>query len=785
MKYLKITSVFFLCFSFSLLNAQKGILKGIVTDQKNGEALIGATVVSGLSGVATDLDGTYILKLDAGTVEVKISYTGFEPITKKVVIKADAETELNVEMQDKFNILQEATVTGGKFDKPLGEQTVSLDILKARLITNTGATSIEKVLDKLPGVDIIDGQANIRGGSGFSGGAGSRVMLLIDDIPALQGDLGLAQWQDVPLEIIDRVEVLKGAASSLYGSAALNGVVNVRTIYPTSTPKTSAAISKTFYCAPRSQDYTASNGTTQTLSNYWWKDAPGPSPSDIAFQVGYAQKFGRFGLVLGGNFLDSRGYVKDTYLTKNRINAKFSYNITEKVLAGVNFMLNQGTNATYFFWKDSYGGQFVGGSQAGSRIEGKNLRYAIDPYLTIYDPMGNKHKFISRINYVNNDNENDQSNEHTLYYNEYQMQSNIKQIGLSFTTGIVAQGVKAYGEVLGKNKYATFNFAPYLQTDWKIFNKLTFSAGVRHEINRQYSPDTIMIADSITSLPVLIANKNRTVKENRTVFRAGLNYQLAEGTFLRASWGQGYRFPTLGEKFIFTQAAFAVVPNLSIQSETGWSAEIGIKQGVKVDDWSGFIDLAGFVMDYDQMIEFVFGGVGILDNPRSIIQPGNIGGARIWGGEISIFGQGRFLNVPLNFMAGYTYIDPKYKNFTKLEDTTSTADYNILKYRYKHSAKLDIETGYKKLNVGISTVYRSQIEAMDYLFGLDFAVPKLTQYMNDDNMNLVIDARVSYAFNEKIKVSAILKNANNDLYQLRPAKPEAPRNLTLRLDATF
>ena len=87
-------------------------------------------------------------------------------------------------------------MTAGKFEKPLGEVTVSLDVLKPRLIQNTNATSVDNVLVKVPGVTIVDGQASIRGGAGFSYGAGTRVLILVDDIPALQADAGFPNWSD-------------------------------------------------------------------------------------------------------------------------------------------------------------------------------------------------------------------------------------------------------------------------------------------------------------------------------------------------------------------------------------------------------------------------------------------------------------------------------------------------------------------------------------------------------------------------------------------------------------
>ena len=61
-------------------------------------------------------------------------------------------------------------------------------------------------MEQVPGVTIIDGQANIRGGSGFSYGAGSRVLLLVDDLPMLAADAGDIKWSFLPVENLEQVE---------------------------------------------------------------------------------------------------------------------------------------------------------------------------------------------------------------------------------------------------------------------------------------------------------------------------------------------------------------------------------------------------------------------------------------------------------------------------------------------------------------------------------------------------------------------------------------------------
>ena len=93
------------------------------------------------------------------------------------------------------------------------------------LVENTIARAGE-ALNRIPGYQQIGNSPSIRGGSGWSGGASSRTLFLIDGIPQLSPENGAIYFETLPLENIDQVEVIKGATSSLYGSSALNGIIN-------------------------------------------------------------------------------------------------------------------------------------------------------------------------------------------------------------------------------------------------------------------------------------------------------------------------------------------------------------------------------------------------------------------------------------------------------------------------------------------------------------------------------------------------------------------------------
>ena len=745
---LLITKLIFCLSSFSLFS-QNAILTGNIFDAESNDPLIGATVKVGETGVVTDYEGNFELKLPPGEHIVVINYLGYEEKRETITLKANQTSSLNVSLSIKANILQTATVTSGKYEKPLSEVTVSLEVLKPKLIEAVNARSMDQALEKIPGVNIIDDQPNIRGGSGWSYGAGSRVLLLVDDIPALQADAGFPNWKDIAVENTNQVEVVKGAASALYGSSALNGIINVRTAYATSTPETHFSTFYTQYLDPKDKE------------KIWYEK----QPFEAGFSVSHRRKMNKVDLVLSGYGFYQDSFREDNFDRYGRITTGLRYRVNDRFSIGFNSNFNKGKSKSYFYWKD-WGPDALRGAP-GTFSNSDKLRFTIDPFATYLDKKGNQHKFITRYHSIDNNNDENQSNSSRLMYGEYQFQHRFEDIGLVTTAGLVGIYSAVKAELYGDTTYNTTNLAGYVQIDKKIVEKLNFSAGFRYERNTINGPE-IVSGDTIPE------GKS---SEGKPVFRFGLNYQLAKTSFLRASWGQGYRFPTIAEKFIQTIAGgIFIVPNPYLQSETGWTAEIGIKQGFEIDQWRGYVDLSGFWSQYTDMMEFSFTPNGF--------QSQNVGDTDIKGFEISIAGEGKLLGTTTSILAGYTYIDPKFQKFTTRDSINSSVDYNVLKYRYRHSLKFDAETKIKKFSVGIAFFYNSHMEAIDEIFEL--FIPGLRQQrMEDMNGYFTVDARAAYQITKSIKIAIIGKNIFNEQYTARPGLLEAPTSLTCRFDFRF
>ncbi len=777
-------SFLFVIFSTNILLGQEAILKGVITDEESAEPLIGATVRVGDAGTTTEYDGSYELKLTPGTHKILISFVGYADWEKEITIN-DSGATLDVNLSSGV-LLDELIITTEKGEaKSIMEAIGTIEVVGSQLSSNTASPSVDDVLEKVPGVTIIDGQANIRGGSGYSYGAGSRVLLLINGIPALAGDAGNPSWNDIPMENIDQVEILKGAGSALYGSSALNGVINVKTAFAKSEPETEFSSFITYYMKPERD------------SVVWWR--PQTQPHDFGASFAHRQKFGKLDMVLGSYFVQENGYRSGVHNRYIRGNANLRYRITDEFVIGLSSNFNTGSSEDFLYWKGRDSLAYHG--EDGTDVATEMVRYIVDPYVNYRDGFGNRHRLQGRLYDVTNDNANNQSNSSQLYYGEYQFLRTFDGLGITTTAGLVGIKTDVQAELYSDTTFSSSNLSAYFQADKKFFEDtkrpLSLSFGARYENNVIKTPSEV---------EGFVIEEGR-IQEGRPVFRFGANYTLFEHTSLRASWGQGYRFPTVAEKFIRTSAGLInIYPNPTLESETGWNAEFGIKQGFMIPGTSmkGLFDVSLFWTEYQDMMEFTFHLFeDDLKNTVLGFQSLNIGDTKIQGIDISLGGNGKlFDRGSVTFIGGYTFINPQFKDWDLVGADTmdfdkiltaprgpvnaflSSSENNILKYRFQHSFKFDIQFDLFGIIAGASINSLSNMEAVDQIF--EDVLPGVREFREEHNNGVrFVDFRLGYQINENLKANFLLKNALNTESAVRPGIIDAPRNLTMRLDYKF
>jgi len=781
-------SVFIICLALmsTAIGVKAQTVSGLVSDTA-GEPIPGSYITSGTNTVASGFDGKYALQLTPGTHTISCSFIGMGTQSKSFSLNEGQSVVWDVVLETEARVLNMAVVSAGRFEQSVAEVTVSVEILQPALVENKATTSLESALEQVPGVSMVDGEPQIRSGSGFSYGAGSRVMVMVDDLPVLSGDAGRPNWGFLPLENLEQIEVIKGASSVLYGSAALSGVINIRTRFPDARPLTRLSIQQGVYSNPRS-----------TSSVYW--DTP-LQQTNIRFL--HSRQLGGWDIVIGGNLLGDDGYKgptieldsTNTPIDTNTVGynpfsvdrygansqARFNINLRRRdsAIPGLTYGLStnwqKGESLNTLIWENSATGLYS--SYAGAATRTKQLVGTVDPFIEYLSPSGVRTSFRNRWQHLVNNNNNGQGNNSDVFYSELQTQK-LGALGMekmTLTGGVVHQYTIGEAQLYtGGNEdgiNTARNIAGYLQLDQPIGERLNLSAGMRYE--------HFSINDD---------------SEGKPVFRAGGNYQVAEETYIRSSFGQGFRFPTIAEKYIRTGlGVLQVYPNENLKPESSTSLELGVKQGVKVGGFMGYLDVAIFQQRYTDFIEFTFQrwaessddllnglGFGSL----------NTGESQVRGAEISLMGQAKWGSRDqhsLDVLTGYTYTNPISLtpdliygdgDSTTYIATSYDATGHILKYRSPHLVRFDAQWTHPKGFIGLSARYQSVLQNFDKAFILfdGFADWGLTDWLGDHpTLPWIIDFRVGYNMSDNSRLSVVVSNLLNEEYSIRPLAIEAPR----------
>ena len=309
MRGVLIFSILFITITIRLC-AQESVIIGHVLDSKTSEPLSFASIkINRTNATKADSLGVFKLKVEAGKYKITISKIGYTSLFQTLRIGFEESLNLNFYLEPFTSILNQVVVSSSKQEKLLARETVSIISIDQHLIASTNANNLSEVLNKVPGVNVIEGQAIIRGGAGWSYNVGSRVMVMLDGMPLMGPDVGDVQWDFLPIEAAENIEVLKGPSSVLYGSSASSGTVTLNTGWPTNKPETKV------------QAYEGITGDPRTTEAIWWERTAQPFNSGAFFS--HKQKFGQFDLVTSGNVDMQRSYIQDNDSYRARFYVSF------------------------------------------------------------------------------------------------------------------------------------------------------------------------------------------------------------------------------------------------------------------------------------------------------------------------------------------------------------------------------------------------------------------------------------------------------------------------------
>jgi outer membrane receptor protein involved in Fe transport len=216
-------------------------VEGVVKDQ-NGSAVVAALSfeLPTRAFLITGSDGRFEFKnVPPGTWTLSVNAQGFAPAEKKITVKESDRTNLEITVEPAA-LSEQMTVTAARTETRVGDTAASIIVLGSEDLSTTAALTIDDALRQVPGFSLFrrsgsrtsnpTAQGVSLRGVGASGA--SRAVVLEDGLPLNDPFGGWVYWSRVPRESLSRIETVRGGASSLYGTDALGGVLNLITRQP-------------------------------------------------------------------------------------------------------------------------------------------------------------------------------------------------------------------------------------------------------------------------------------------------------------------------------------------------------------------------------------------------------------------------------------------------------------------------------------------------------------------------------------------------------------------------
>lgn len=744
-------SILLFCFANISTAQRMGVIQGNIFDINTLESLPGATIIFNRTNVTTsDYKGNYNYTTRAGNVTITYRFVGYVTVTKTVFLNTNDTLILDLGMEQQATQIEQIVVSAGKIEQRLSDLTVSLSIIEPETFENNHITDVSELLNKTSGVEVLDGQASIRGGIGYSYGAGSRVLALVDGLPALSADASNIKWQFLPLENVSQIEVIKGASSVMYGSSALNGVINIRSADAEPEPQTKYYVETGVFGRPHNRDW------------IWW-DSPRMYTSGSFSRL---IRFDNTHLGISTYLFMDNGYRKLNEEKLGRVNFKLKqyHDYYSGLSYGFNINAGVTSKTDFVLWEDADTGALKQSETTAIGMVGSF--FSFDPFVTLKADKKYSHDLRARVQSTQNNffeaenNNSDALNIYAEYQTWYQLFPFLS-INAGFSQNYSSIISLFYGNHSG------LNLAGYSQLNINPTQRLRLVAGMRIEHNALNG-----ISDKVVPL-----------------FRTGLNFRLLDYTFLRASFGQGYRYPSVAEKYAATTlGAVRIFPNINLLPEQGWNAELGVKQAVKIDNINGLVDVALFYSQSKDLIEYIFGLYRDTTSLESFdygFKSTNIEYSRVYGAELEFMLKWEMGDFYYSAGGGYVYTYPVEFNPTSGENSDV-----FLKFRRKHSVTINFNSRYNQFDAGLSLSARSKILNIDDVFlneeTRETILPGFYDYWLENNKgHIVIDFSFGYQLNSKLRFSLVAKNLFNKEYMGRPGDIMPHRNFSLRFSGRF
>jgi iron complex outermembrane receptor protein len=729
-------------------------IMGIVTDI-NGDPLQGVRIFLEHTtfGTISELSGRFDFTVDMQPNSVLVfSLTGYQTnrlVYDEVLRSATALrivlTEIQVTGDDVF-------VTASRISRLTGSVPVSFRSIDARDIQSRNNSRLDETLRFVPGLSLAENQVSIRGSTGFSYGTGSRVLLLVDGSPLMGPDTNDIRFTAIPMSQVQRVEIIKGPGSALYGSGALGGVINLITQPIRNQTQTHI---RTFI------------GAYEPTTNVLWKRNWEPGGDWRPYggvEVGHSQQVHEaWGLRVNGLYLGDAGYTENArgYALQGYVKATWTPDPDTEL--DLQTVFRHYRNQVFLYWNGKNDALRYGRIAFGS-IEANGKSYTTGQQLTFlpsfrrvlndrmyYQIRGRAYALRSQPLFSDGTPQPKEKVIKGLRYGGEGQLTWLPEQGSasSLIAGLSADAIAADAEIfIGVDNQPLRSqpeYAAFTQFEFKPVGSLLISAGLRYDA---YQIDTQDLATKMS--PKLSAS-----------------YALTRTLSIRSAFGQGFRVPAISERFVSSTDYLPLEPNLNLRPEESTGIEAGIRYQRTSRSGTRFeFDVVAFQNEYKNLIEPRF-------RPSIIgFQFINVSQARVQGVETTI--DTRLRDDQLRISLGHTYLDH--------EDTNTGAP---LSYRSDHQFVLSsFAKVWRILSAGVDFQYLSKPKKVDTDFSLfvrdasTFEPKQLLDFRIQSDLSTML-----FHANSKrtATVSVIVRNALNHFYVERAAFLGRPRTYELSI----
>lgn len=589
--------------------AQNGGIKGVA---KEGEITVPFANVGLLGtsfGVATDSEGKYELtNIPAGKYTIQISNVGFKNYRKSVVIVAGKTITVNSTLEKTSAQLDEFVVTGTLKEVSIRESAVPIKVYKPAYFRKNPTPALFEALQIVNGVrPQINCSVCNTGDVHINGMEGPYTMITIDGMPIVGGLSSVYGLNGIPNSMIGQMEVVKGPASTLFGSEAVGGLINVITKAPSETPKLSVDVFGTTW------------GEINTDIGIMFKPSKKLTSSLGVSYFNYSNPIDNNGDNFTDLTLQDRISVFNKWSLKRKEDREFSI-------------------AFRYIYEDRWGGEmdWTPEFRGGDSIYGESI------YTSRYEIIGKyqlpvKERLMLSFSYSNHDQNSVYGN---VPYNALQK--------------------IAFGQLYWDKKLDVHDLLIGAAYRLNYYDDNTPATQTSDSLNPQNNPDLAYLPGLFVQDAISINEKNKVLLGARydydsrhgSIFTPRFNYKWSpnENNTIRLSTGTGYRVVNLfTEDHAAATGARDVVIKGTLNPETSYNANLNYQR---------FINTKFGFINFDASVFYTYFSNKITPdyetNPAQIIYE-NIDGYAISQG--ASFDINVNFSIPLNIKIGATFID--------------------------------------------------------------------------------------------------------------------------------